>query len=229
MADMPFKTVTKANKATLIIKSPKGATLHTMTCHFNPDKYVMSRGLEWGEHSLPDSNTKVLNYKGVGDDKLSLNLVFDTTQEGKDVRKITEPLWEASFINEPKNSQAGTGEPCRIVFIWGPQMKKFQFEGVIEKMTQTFIFFKPDGTPVRAKVDLSLMKAKDPAKPAGQNPTSGAIPGKVHIVEDGDRLDLIANQYYSRPGMWREIADYNGIDNPRNLKPGLQLILPEIS
>jgi nucleoid-associated protein YgaU len=61
-----------------------------------------------------------------------------------------------------------------------------------------------------------------------QNPTSGAIAGKIHLVREGDRMDLLANQYYKKPMLWRYIAEHNDIDNPRNLTPGTRLIIPPL-
>ncbi|MCA9972369.1 MAG: LysM peptidoglycan-binding domain-containing protein, partial [Anaerolineales bacterium] len=43
----------------------------------------------------------------------------------------------------------------------------------------------------------------------------------------GDRLDLIASAVYGDATRWRQIADYNNLDDPLTLRPGQRLIIPE--
>ena len=62
------------------------------------------------------------------------------------------------------------------------------------------------------------------------NPTSGGIAGrKRHVVNHGESLPLIAAQNYGHPGLWRAIADANGIDDPFRTAPGSVLFLPSVS
>jgi nucleoid-associated protein YgaU len=62
---------------------------------------------------------------------------------------------------------------------------------------------------------------------ARQNPTSGTDPGRrVHVVREGDRIDLIAYDYYKDAFVWRLIADANRLTDPSNLQPGAVLEIP---
>jgi len=47
-----------------------------------------------------------------------------------------------------------------------------------------------------------------------------------YIVQSGDRLSLIAKEVTGQSSTWREIAEFNSIDNPRNLQPGTVLAIP---
>jgi nucleoid-associated protein YgaU len=87
--------------------------------------------------------------------------------------------------------------------------------------------FKLDGTPVRAKVDVTFTQYVDLEDYKSQNPTSGGGPiQRVHTVRAGDRLDLIAAEAYGDATQWRKIAEYNRITNPTALRPGQQLGIP---
>jgi nucleoid-associated protein YgaU len=62
------------------------------------------------------------------------------------------------------------------------------------------------------------------------NPTSGGPAGrKRHIVSHGDSLPLIAARSYGHPGLWRAVADANGIDDPFRMTPGRALLLPSVT
>ena len=49
---------------------------------------------------------------------------------------------------------------------------------------------------------------------------------RAHVVAQGESLQSIATANYGRPGMWRAIADVNGIDDPMRLPPGTKVFLP---
>lgn len=52
------------------------------------------------------------------------------------------------------------------------------------------------------------------------------IPGKEFLVQEGDRLDIIAEQIYGNPELWREIAVYNNIGYFFDVKPETIIKLP---
>lgn len=121
--------------------------------------------------------------------------------------------------------EATKPRPPLVVFAWGGFRS---FAAVVTNMTQTFVLFLPDGTPVRAKVAITLKEA--PAAATGQNPTSRAAGARrVRVVQLGDTLDWIAMEELGDPNAWRTIAEMNDIEDPRRLKPGMTLYLPSSS
>jgi nucleoid-associated protein YgaU len=48
----------------------------------------------------------------------------------------------------------------------------------------------------------------------------------TYLLKRGDTLSAIAAKLYQDPALWREIAAANGIDDPRDLKPGVRLTIP---
>lgn len=52
------------------------------------------------------------------------------------------------------------------------------------------------------------------------------IQGKEFLVQEGDRLDIIASQVYGDPNYWRAIAIYNNIGYFFDVKPGVVIKLP---
>jgi nucleoid-associated protein YgaU len=101
------------------------------------------------------------------------------------------------------------------------------FDGVISSYSERFTLFLPDGTPVRAVVDLTLSESRDGAYLARQNPTSGGVGGdRVWVVREGDTLPWIAFSEYRDATEWRSIADANRLTNVRHLIPGTVLVIP---
>ncbi len=200
-------------------------------CMFNPTKYSFAKTVGWG---LPNNgsgrglNLPPFEFTGGEAATITLNLFFDTTDTGADVRDTyTNKLWDLALINPDKlDPQTHTGRPPRCMFEWG---QSWSFEAVVTSITQTFTMFLQDGTPVRATVDLALKQATDPGRFPAQNPTSGGISGhRTHIVEQRETLDLIASREYGESRHWRHIARSNGITDPMRVRPGTVLTLPPL-
>lgn len=49
---------------------------------------------------------------------------------------------------------------------------------------------------------------------------------KTHVYKDGETLTLLADRYYGDVELWRDIADYNGVTDPRRIAVGTKLLIP---
>ena len=195
----------------------------SIPCMFNPFEYTVSKSNTYQEESRNGSNVPHFEFKKAGPQTLKLSLVFDTFETGEDVSLTTNKLWK---LMESKTRQEGKSSkipPPEVAFEWGV----FRFVAVITKMTQKFTLFKQDGTPVRARVDVTFTQHKDLGDYPNQNPTSGGGDvERVWRVTCGDRLDTIAYQVYGTATRWRLIAEHNHLVNPLALHPGQQLTIP---
>jgi nucleoid-associated protein YgaU len=85
--------------------------------------------------------------------------------------------------------------------------------------------FTADGTPIRAICTVSLQEM--PGEKGKQNPTSGALAARsIHRVVVGDSLASVAYGEYGDPTLWRQLAAFNGIDDPMRVPLGSVLMLP---
>lgn len=115
--------------------------------------------------------------------------------------------------------------PHVVEFAWGGQIR---FRGVVVSYTEKFTMFDAEGHIERARVTLQLKSfAAADAQYRELNPHSPDRT-KTHVVRAGDRLDLLAEQYYGDPGYWPAIAHANGITRPRLLTPGMLLTVPPL-
>ena len=139
--------------------------------------------------------------------KLSLELIFDSTDTGEDVRKRTQRI-ERLLVPADKKT------PPRVRFEWGA----FKFDGFVDSFKQTLDFFSQNGVPLRAVVPLSLSQPEyvfdklDAGRNAGVDNTldvSGGAPSSL-AAAGGD------------PGAARLIASANGLESLR-LDAGVSL------
>lgn len=196
----------------------------SVDCMFNPYEYTVTKQNTYQDKSRNRSSVPQVEFKKAGSQTLKLTLLFDTYEGSEDVTLTTNKLWK---FMDPKTRESGSDNrkvpPPDVAFEWGV----FRFVAVITQMTQKFTLFQPDGTPVRASVDVTFTQHKDLEDYPNQNPTSGGGEiERVRRIVAGERLDLIAYEMYGDATKWRLIAERNRLRDPLALKPGQTLTIP---
>ncbi len=144
--------------------------------------------------------------------KLTLDLVFDTTDSGEDVTTITRRV-QAFLQPDPKVKKEPP--PPLVLFEWGT----LRFKGIAESYKETIDFFSADGVPLRAQVNLTLSRQD---KVFDESPEDA--PGKADVGGAQDDLDLVdapagspadAAAGAGSPGAARGIAAANGLESVR--------------
>ncbi len=203
------------------------STHEKVTCHFNPFEYTLTKQNQWDSKDAKGVNVPKVKFNHGGAENLKLQLTFDTySSGGGDVREATGKLLDMMMVSkDKKNHRNNKSEPPHVEFQWG----KFQFTAVIANLSQKFTLFDKEGVPLRATVDVTFQQVEDPQSQPKQNPTSGGGPPmKVHVVQSGERLDLIAYKVYGDATQWRLIAQANSLGHPNRVRDGQQLIIPPI-
>lgn len=194
-------------------------------CMFNPFEYQISKSNTWGQGDAQVNRDAAVPRFTKGEPmQLTLHLYFDTLAAGTDVRDITNKLWKMMFVNpDTEHAASGNAQPPEVAFEWG----RLYFKAVIVNMTQKFLLFKEDGTPVRAEINMTLKQMFPDNTLPEQEPGTISANTAVQAITAvaGERLDNIAAQVGDPAAVMRTLAENNNIDNPLSLLPG-QLITP---
>lgn len=185
-------------------------------CHFNPESFSLTKSNKWAFRTDIGDSVPEAIFSGGQAGTMSLELLFDSTDTGEDVRKAYQKLIKIAMVKPSENNDQ-KGEPRQVIVQWG---KFISYVAIIESISQTFSLFLPDGTPLRAHVSVSLREVWDESDLPPQNPTSRSDVRRTWVVEKGQRLDWISHQVYGDSGAWRHIAETNGLLNPAALRPG---------
>ena len=196
-------------------------------CMFNPTEYTVAKTNDWKQTRVVGKNVPFLTYTGGESRTLSLELFFDTNEDGSDVRVPLNKLWKLAMIDEKnRNRQTQRARPPMCTFQWGPN---WSFRAALTSISVRYTLFRDDGTPVRATASVSFQEGRDDSSIA--TPQSNAVASKTsgtkaRQVKSGDNLPLIAHQEYGDATQWRPIADANKMSDPAALTPGQQLVIP---
>jgi hypothetical protein len=191
-------------------------TAREVVCQFNPESLTFSKCNKFNFRTDMGDSTPETVFSGGDSGQFSLELLFDTTDTGKDVRTKYSNLIRIVLV-EPSEKEGEPSEPPQVVVQWG---KFLSYVSVIESISEVFTFFLPNGTPVRANVSLNMREVMDKADLPPQNPTSRSEVRRTWVVEKGQRIEWIAHTVYGKTSAWRHLADVNNLINPAMLRPG---------
>ncbi|HVR97153.1 MAG TPA: LysM peptidoglycan-binding domain-containing protein [Thermoanaerobaculia bacterium] len=205
---------------------PTRGLLPLIPVQFNPTEYTLAKGAQIAEINIPGIDSPVLQFIRGQNEKLALDLFYDTTSLGMgdaavDVRTLTRSIYELVKI-QPK-----THAPPRIRFTWGLGLT---FDAIVESVQQRFTLFNPLGIPLRATLSVSFREYKTLEKQLKELNLQSSDHTKRRVVKRGDTLSRIAADEYDDPREWRRIADANpeATANPLRLQPGVTLIIPPL-
>ena len=207
-------------RAILEVVSPPGAVNPIIQLCFNPTEYQRSKANTFAEIGTPDLESPPIQYVRGEAEKLTVELLADTSDTLDDVRlRYTNPIRDLMNINAELHA------PPIVRLSWGSE----SFKGVVESLNLTFVLFTPTGIPLRAKISLTLKEYRPVDVQVRQSPKNSPNVDKSYVVRRGDTLSGIASALYSDPTQWRAIADANQIVDPRYLQPGVKLTVPKLS
>lgn len=200
-----------------------GSKREVLTFQFNPKEVSIQKSAKWNREPTRGSQTAgPPQYHGPEPCKMTLEMFFDErTKQGTSVLDAVEKLFSCCVPTD-ETTQNKKGMPPIVVLHWG---QVASFPGFITSVSAKYTLFTADGVPIRATCSVSVEELPAPWPP--QNPTSGSYSvRRSHRVRGGDTLASIAYAEYGDPGMWRQLAAFNGIDDPLRCRPGTLVLVP---
>lgn len=197
---------------------------------FNPEEYSLSRENNYAQIAVPGLSAPIVQFSHGRQQTLEMELFLDTYEAhhegsrqiavaGDDVRK------HVRRVTDLMNIQPATHAPPVLLFTWGVSLA---FTCVLTRATQKFILFLPDGTPVRARVQVTFSQYNNAELEAKEIKRETADYSKFHVVRPGEKMTAISAEAYGDPRLWRAIALRNGVADPRALEPGQRLMIPRL-
>jgi hypothetical protein len=185
--------------------TPKtGADQRSFDVHFNPVSLQYSVSNTLKEEGAGKTKKQ---YVTQGTGKLTMDLIFDSTADGQDVRLTTSKI-AALMQPDPKASGSKQQVPSIVLFEWGV----YKFQGMMESYKETLDFFAPGGVPLRASVNVTLVEQdKIFEKEKGPAGTSRDLsPDAVDVPSGSGTNPSSVASAAGNPGAARALAALNG-------------------
>jgi hypothetical protein len=185
---------------------------------FNPTDYSISSANSYNWAKVQGLSLPIAQFDSGESDTLSMQLYFDTSEAKTDVRVHTSKVSRLLDIIPDLHA------PPVVCFVWDA----LRFVGVVTSVAQKFTMFSEIGAPLRATLDVTMKAWMSKSEQIKKTPRNSADRTKQKMLNEGDQLWMLAAKEYVNPGLWRDIANANGIDNPRFLQSGKKIIVPRL-
>jgi LysM repeat protein len=198
-----------------------GKTLD-INAYFNPAEYTINKDNNFAVQTIPGLPGPLIQFVNGNLRTLEMELLFDTWSSPilpkPDVRDETKKVTDLLEIDSELHA------PPHLIVSWA----SLQFHCVLARVSQKFILFADNGTPVRARLTVTFNEVIDPVQEILKIDPHTADLSKIHVVAQGETLSGIAARLYENPQLWRPIAIANGLADPRAIFTGQTLRIPSL-
>jgi len=190
----------------------------------NPDSIKWQKNIEYNEQQPPDTSSASQRYKSTPSEKLNFDIVIDCTGIVDSTRTVMAT--EISALEKIVYTYNGTiHRPNFVKVQWG---QNITFKGVLISLEISYTLFKPDGSPLRAKLSLAFSQYISPSTITEIDaPESPDLTHIVTVVQDMN-LPQLCLQVWNDNSYYIQVAKFNKLDKFRNLKGITRLIFPPI-
>ncbi len=191
----------------------------------NPASYSQEYTVEYNTDTAQGENGTEARYTRHSPTDFSCELWFDNTGiiDGKPLPDVYEAV--NTFKKFLLDLEEETHEPRHFKIVWG----KMLFKGRVTRVNIDYKLFKPDGTPIRAKAEVSFVGSFDDVlRQAAANLQSPDLTHQ-HVLAAGETLAGICAKMYGDSRYVTAIARLNGLSSFRGLAVGQTLFFPPLA
>jgi nucleoid-associated protein YgaU len=211
----------KLEKATIeVLDGSNSGNRYTVL--FNPFEYSLEHGIAYKVTAIPGLGGPLLQFINGDAEVLSMELFLDDyTDAPPDGISVSDRMNQIAQLLE---IDAQLHAPPPVRFVWG----NLAFKALLEKLSRKITLFRPDGTPARATLNVSFKEYKTLAELVNDPRLESADKTKRRVIVGNDSLWAMAGREYGDVTLWREIAECNDLDDPRDIQPGDWVTVPAL-
>lgn len=211
----------------------------TFEAMYNPSSLSQKYEIAYGKKQALASTGISAKYLWSKPRTLSLELILDGTRvhqpgiaQSKHQQTVTERVNE--FLDLTYRMSSASHQPTFLTvewgeLDWGEQHRANRFSCRLAGVDITYTDFNSDGSPLRAKLNVSLISDVEATKRAREEKKSSPDLTHRKIVRAGDTLPLLTKEIYGSAKHYLFVARANDLDDFRNLDPGRELIFPPLT
>ena len=176
-------------------------------CCSTPRSTRVNRDNNYAQTAVPGLRAPILQFVNGNMQTLEMELFLDTYEAHRVGSRV---------LNQARRRRAGAGAqvtdlmdieptthaPPVLLFTWA----SLSFTCVLARAIAAFMMFLPDGTPVRARLQVTFNEFRNVELEAKEIKRETADYTKRYIVRQGETLARSPRADYGDPRMWRPIA-----------------------
>jgi nucleoid-associated protein YgaU len=189
---------------------------------FNPAGYQQSYEVEY--HAVQGQGTtgSPQKFGRIKPQEYSFELVFDGTGVSSEKSDVAQDV--DRFLTVTGKNNGDIHRPNYLIVRWGSLISRC----VLKSATIAYSLFRPDGSPLRAKVTAVFAENIEDALRVAEEGNSSPDLTHVRQVTAGDTLSAMVHRIYGDPAYYLEVARANGLDSVRQLAVGSTVRFPPL-
>lgn len=195
----------------------------TFTVQINPESYKHTHNTEYTANDSTDTAGVTKKFYVQSPQEVSFSFYLDSTGVIAGITSVAAAIKNFKALIYTYNGNIHS--PNYVQLSWGAG---FIFNCRLEKLDIDYLLFKPDGTPLRAKLDVNFVEYLSPDEIVKRSQKNSPDMTHRRIVHVGDTLPHMCYRIYGDSKYYTAIAQFNGLDNFRNLQPGQSLLFPPL-
>lgn len=193
-----------------------------MDLQINPDSLKHSQKINYVEDKREGISAPDRKFNAYENSTLAFETLFDGT--GLIDLKEKSVSGAIDYLENVVGYNGNSHEPHYLHIIWG----SFSFKGRLSSFSYNYTLFTPGGSPLRAKVSMSITGSMDKTTEAKQ--ANRMSPDMTHVItlKAGENIAWWCNSIYGDASYCMDVARYNRLTGFRNVPPGVQLVFPPL-
>jgi nucleoid-associated protein YgaU len=202
-----------------------------MSVYINPDQYTQTYEIQYNDTQTQGSLAGSPVYNKTAAQTVKFQLIFDGTGVVPSANPSNAPFASDgiatqmdTFLKLVFTYDGDIHSPNFIQITWGT----FIFNSRLTTLNVNYTLFKPDGTPLRAKVDTTFIGYQSQQEIAKEEKKNSPDLSHMVLVKSADTLPDLCNAIYGDTMHYIAVARYNGLCDFRELTAGMKLLFPPL-
>jgi len=200
----------------------------TITVMFNPDTITIHHENQYQKKQGINTIGRQARYLYSLPQIARFKLIIDGTGAGE-LALITKSVGEqvSEFLDNCYHMDGDLHEPRFLKLQWG-EGELQDFDCRLRTVDIKYTLFNDNGSPLRAELDISFVQDMETQKRVALEGKSSPDLSHSRVVKAGDTLPLMCKAIYGSSKYYMRVAQYNRLDNFRQLTTGQTLIFPPL-
>ncbi|MCC6411366.1 MAG: hypothetical protein IT270_06885 [Saprospiraceae bacterium] len=203
-----------------------GSPINTFDVMFNPDNYARKYEVEYQPRQAQGDTASPQIFGKIKPQEFAFDFVFDGTgvsgQSLPDMLGVHQSV--DKFLTVTGKNNGDIHRPNYLKLSWGPLISKC----VLKSAEISYTLFKPDGTPLRAKLKATFSENKEDAFRVAESRNNSPDLTHRRTVQQGDTLPLMTERIYGTDIYYLQVAAFNNLKHFRKLEVGQVLFFPPL-
>ena len=199
-----------------------GEPASQFTSYVNPSEITMSYEMEYDAAQGSGTTGSRMNFKKMKPGDLALTFFLDGTGANGERIDVQQKIEEFQTVT---GYNGDIHRPNYLKVSWGTLTVK---RCVLKSASIAYKLFQPNGIPLRAVITASFTDNSDDTTRVAMAQDQSPDLTHLRVIKTGDKLPVLCNEIYGDPRLYLRVAQANGIDDFRNILPGMRIFFPPL-